>query len=261
MVASLRSAAASATSGLTHPSPEPQPEPQPRAPAPRNLVPTMQATYVRAADLFRQVLSELRAADLVRAVPSCPGWTVSDVVTHVHDTHVHALGPERADVDDVMAAYALAIPDDPALAAGAPFDTLDLTLHAWDVALACGVELRLAEDQLSFLEVFAREAGDRLYVEEGFVAWRPADRRPHRPGPPGRRAAALRPPPARARTAPSADDSATGSSRWPGRHPRAARCDPAHGAWAARRGLRCGRLGATSDELACSGVGEIPSRR
>jgi hypothetical protein len=133
-------------------------------------VPSLQSTYVRAADLFRQVLNELRADDLGRPVPSCPGWTVSDVVTHVHDNHVLALGPQRADVDDVMAAYALAIPDAPDLAASAPFDTVDLTLHAWDVALACGVELRLGDDQLAFLEAFAAEAGDRLYLEEeGFV--------------------------------------------------------------------------------------------
>ncbi|WP_246416634.1 maleylpyruvate isomerase N-terminal domain-containing protein [Nocardioides luti] len=130
----------------------------------------MQTVYVRGADLFRQVLNELRADDLTRPVPSCPGWTVSDVVTHVHDNHVVALGPERSDVDDVMAAYALAIPDAPDLAASAAFDTVDLTLHAWDIALACGVELRLGDDQLAFLEAFAAEAGDRLYVEEdGFV--------------------------------------------------------------------------------------------
>jgi hypothetical protein len=132
-------------------------------------VPSLQSTYVRAADLFRQVLLELRADDLGRPVPSCPGWTVSDVVTHVHDNHVVALGPERADVDDVMAAYALAISDAPDLARSAAFDTLDLTLHAWDIALACGVELRLGDDQLAFLEAFAAEAGDRLYAEEGFV--------------------------------------------------------------------------------------------
>lgn len=131
---------------------------------------SLQATYVRAADLFRQVLGSLRAADLVRPVPSCPGWTVSDVVTHVHDNHAQALGPTRAEVDDVMAAYAVAIPDDPTLAGSAPFDTLDLTLHAWDVALACGVELRLGDDQLSFLEAFAREAGERLYVGGQFAA-------------------------------------------------------------------------------------------
>ena len=133
-------------------------------------MPSMQTVYVRGADLFRQVLNELRADDLTRPVPSCPGWTVSDVVTHVHDNHVVALGPERSDVDDVMAAYALAIPDAPDLAGSAPFDTVDLTLHAWDIALACGVELRLGDDQLAFLEAFAAEAGDRLYVEEdGFV--------------------------------------------------------------------------------------------
>ena len=132
-------------------------------------MPSLQSTYVRAADLFRQVLHELRADDLRRPVPSCPGWTVSDVVTHVHDSHVLALGPERSDVDDVMAAYALGIPEAPDLARSAPFDTLELTLHAWDVALGCGVELRLGDDQLAFLEAFAVEAGERLYVEEGFA--------------------------------------------------------------------------------------------
>ena len=129
----------------------------------------LQAAYVRAADLFRQVLGRLGAADLVRPVPSCPGWTVSDVVSHVLDTHAEALGPERSGAEDLMAAYAVAIPDDPALARGAAYDTLELTLHAWDVARALGVELRLADDQLSFLEVFAWEAGDRLYLEDAFV--------------------------------------------------------------------------------------------
>ena len=129
----------------------------------------MQSTYLRAADVFRQVLGELGAADLARPTPSCPGWTVSDVVSHVLDNHAAALGPERADAPDLMAVYALAIPEDPALARTAPFDTLDLTLHAWDIALACGVELRLGEDQLSFLEVFAWEAGDRLYVDDEFA--------------------------------------------------------------------------------------------
>ncbi|HEU4810955.1 MAG TPA: maleylpyruvate isomerase N-terminal domain-containing protein [Nocardioides sp.] len=138
----------------------------------------MQATYVRAADLFRQVLAELAPDDLVRPVPSCPGWTVSDVVTHVHDNHVQALGPARADVDDVMAAYALAIPDEPDLARGATFDSLDLTLHAWDIALACGVELRLGDDQLALLEAVAIEAGDRLYLDEGFARLEGEDANP-----------------------------------------------------------------------------------
>ena len=129
----------------------------------------MQSTYVRAADLFRQVLANLRPDDLSRPVPSCPGWTVSDVVTHVHDNHVATLGPERADADDVMAAYAVAIPDDPSLAREATFDSLDLTLHAWDIALACGVELRFGEDQLAFLEAVAVEAGDALYLDDEFA--------------------------------------------------------------------------------------------
>lgn len=132
-------------------------------------MPDMQSTYVRAADHFRQVLTKLRPDDLDRPVPSCPGWSVSDVITHVHDNHVTALGPERADADDVMAAYAVAISDDPALARAATFDSLDLTLHAWDIALACGVELRFAEDQLAFLEVIAVEAGESLYLDDGFA--------------------------------------------------------------------------------------------
>lgn len=133
------------------------------------LTPPLQAAYVRAADTFRQVLGELGADDLSRPTPSCPGWTISDVVSHVLENHAAALGPDRAGAEDLMAAYALAIPEDPALAAGAPFDALDLTLHAWDVALARGVELRLGADQLSFLEVFAWEAGERLYLGEEFV--------------------------------------------------------------------------------------------
>ncbi|GAA2022649.1 MULTISPECIES: maleylpyruvate isomerase N-terminal domain-containing protein [Nocardioides] len=134
-------------------------------------MPTLQATYLRAAHTFRAVLDRVGAADLVRPVPSCPGWTVSDVVTHVLEHHEHVLGAHLAgDVTgDLMATYAAAIPDDPALAATAPYDTLELTLHAWDVARALEADLRLGEDQLTFLEVLAREAGDTLYAEEGFA--------------------------------------------------------------------------------------------
>lgn len=131
-------------------------------------MPDQQTAYLRAAHTFRAVLDGLDAAALLRPVPSCPGWTVSDVVTHVLDDHADALGPERADEPDLLAAYAVAIPTDPAIARSAGFDTLDLTVHAWDIALALGADLRLGEDQLTFLEVFAREAGDRLYVAEGF---------------------------------------------------------------------------------------------
>jgi len=162
-------------------------------------VTTMQATYVRAADLYRQVLGELLAPDLVRPVPSCPGWTVSDVVSHVNDTHAEALGPERSDSDDLMATYALAIPDDPVLARGAAYDTLELTLHAWDIALACGVELRLADDQLAFVEAFAREAGDRLHVDGAFT---PADLETVDPTTLDRQGVALLPYGRQARTAP-----------------------------------------------------------
>lgn len=132
----------------------------------------IQPTYVRAADLFRQVLGRLGAEDLLRPTPSCPGWTVSDVVSHVLDNHAQALGPRRSSTPGVMAAYALAIPEDPAQARTAAFDTLDLTVHAWDIVLACGVELRWGEDQLSFLEVFAWEAGERLHLDDEFA---PAD--------------------------------------------------------------------------------------
>ena len=137
--------------------------------------------YSRGVALFRGATRDLTASELLLPVPSCPGWTVSDVVTHVLDQHEHALGPMRAaeaDHGDLMAAYAVAIPDDPALAAGATVETLDLTVHAWDVAVALGADLRLGDDQLTFLEVLAREAGDRLYVEDAFVRPTGADADP-----------------------------------------------------------------------------------
>ena len=135
-------------------------------------MPTQQSAYLRAAHTFRAVLDGLGAADLARPAPTCPGWTVSDIVSHVLDEHERVLGPQRAaeaENGDVLAAYAVAIPDDPALASTAAFDTLELTLHAWDIAIALEADLRLGDDQLTFLEVFAREAGDRLYVEAGFA--------------------------------------------------------------------------------------------
>lgn len=100
--------------------------------------------YANGAALFVAATEALTAPDLDLPVPSCPGWTVSDVITHVADS----LQPG---------------------AEGTEFEALDLTLHAWDVARARGYDLVYDEPTLDFLERFAEEAGDRLRTDGAFA--------------------------------------------------------------------------------------------
>ena len=133
-------------------------------------VPSMQSTYVRAADLFRQVLQ--RAA---RRRPRPPGAVVPGL-DGLRRRDPRPRQPRagarpgarrrRRRHGGLRAGHPRRPRPGPPARRSTP---LDLTLHAWDVALACGVELRLGDDQLAFLEAFAAEAGDRLYLEEGFA--------------------------------------------------------------------------------------------
>lgn len=122
--------------------------------------------YSRGVELFRAATSQLSPVELDLPVPSCPGWTVSDVVTHVADNHAavlahHGIEPETA---DLFAAYEEHLQKQPR----AIFDALDLTLHAWDVARARGMRADLDEVTLDFLAAFAKDAGEQLYVDGEF---------------------------------------------------------------------------------------------
>jgi hypothetical protein len=122
--------------------------------------------YSRGAELFRAATSGLSTAELDLPVPSCPGWTVSDVVTHVADNHAAVLRAQGVDDDaaDLFAVYEQHLQRQPR----AILDALDLTLHAWDVARARGMQADLDDVTLDFLTAFAVDAGEQLYVDGEF---------------------------------------------------------------------------------------------
>lgn len=122
--------------------------------------------YSRGAELFRAATSDLAAAELDLPVPSCPGWTISDVVTHVADNHAavleaHGVASESA---DLLATYEEHLVRQPR----AILEALELTLHAWDVARARGMRADLDDVTLDFLTAFAVDAGEQLYLDGAF---------------------------------------------------------------------------------------------
>lgn len=122
--------------------------------------------YTRGAELFRAATAQLLPAELALPVPSCPGWTISDVLTHVADNHAAVLQAHgiETDVADVLAVYEEHLLKQPR----AIFEALDLTLHAWDVARARGMQAELDDVVLDFLLAFAVDAGEQLYVDGEF---------------------------------------------------------------------------------------------
>jgi hypothetical protein len=122
--------------------------------------------YSRGAEFFRAATAGLSTAELGLPVPSCPGWTISDVVTHVADNHAAVLRAHGIDDDsaDLFAVYEQHLLRQPR----AIFDALDLTLHAWDVARARGMQADLDDVTLDFLTAFAVDAGEQLYVDGEF---------------------------------------------------------------------------------------------
>jgi hypothetical protein len=122
--------------------------------------------YTRGADLFRAATADLTAAELDLPVPSCPGWTISDVLTHVADDHTAMLDHHGVDTDaaDVLAVYEQHLVKHPR----AVVDALELTLHAWDIARARGMQADLDDVTLDFLLAFAVDAGEQLYADGAF---------------------------------------------------------------------------------------------
>ncbi|WP_170981670.1 maleylpyruvate isomerase N-terminal domain-containing protein [Nocardioides dongxiaopingii] len=122
--------------------------------------------YARGAALFRAATADLGARELVLPVPSCPGWTISDVVTHVADNHAAVLAQAGivSDSADLLATYEEHLTRQPR----ALIDALELTLHAWDVARARGMRADLDDVVLDFLTAFAVDAGEQLYLDGAF---------------------------------------------------------------------------------------------
>ena len=100
----------------------------------------------RAARLLREATRDLGAAELSRPVPSCPGWTVSDALTHVAENLAGDLAEAglRPETADVLTAYELHAAELPR----AEFQVLDMTLHAWDIGRALGRPVELGDADL-----------------------------------------------------------------------------------------------------------------
>lgn len=119
--------------------------------------------YIRVADAFELRLRGVAADQWAKEVPSCPGWTVRELVTHVIDTHHHVLasiGEQHAapsadaDLEDVWtaarSAVTVALTDDavaghavPSPAGHVTFADVasgllsnDTIYHVWDLARA-----------------------------------------------------------------------------------------------------------------------------
>lgn len=122
--------------------------------------------YARGATLFRAATAQLTSAELMLPVPSCPGWTVSDVLTHVADNHEAVLTAHGvvADDADVIAVYEKHLTKQPR----AILDAIELILHGWDIARARGMVGSLDDVTLDFLLAFAVDAGEQLYADGAF---------------------------------------------------------------------------------------------
>ncbi|SFF60632.1 HAD-IA family hydrolase [Curtobacterium sp. YR515] len=133
------------------------------------------STYRARIDLLAEAVdgfeAVLRSGDHRAVVPSCPGWTLTDLAGHLTDVHRWALGqltgtdpeaPEPADLADRFRAGAdrlvaalRARPADAACSAIYPPDTAgtwarrqlhETTIHLWDAQQAVGGEPRLQAD-------------------------------------------------------------------------------------------------------------------
>ncbi|GAB2875930.1 TIGR03086 family metal-binding protein [Nocardioides pacificus] len=153
---------------------------------------TLPATdFLRLTGPFGAVCDRLPAAAWDQPSP-CEGWTARDVLRHVIDTEREFLTlqgvelPEpppdaepaaawHAHTDALAAALA-----DPAVAEReydghfgptTVGDTLlrfygfDLVVHRWDLATSAGLEERLTEEELDFVESSAAGFGEALYSE------------------------------------------------------------------------------------------------
>lgn len=151
------------------------------------------------ADRYRRLAAIL--TQRIEAVPSdkwdtsstCENWTVREVVKHVIDTEADSLKPVGLSIpagpsveENPAAAWAHTrdamqdILDDPARAnleydghfgrtnladSLATFYSLDLIVHAWDIAHPTGVEDTIAEQDLDFIDGFIEQMGDNIRMD------------------------------------------------------------------------------------------------
>lgn len=155
--------------------------------------PVSTQSFLRLTGPFGAVCEQLPPTAWDQPSP-CEGWTAHDVLRHVMDTEREFLAPHGVDLPgssldqdgDPVAAWrshaevlteALA---DPALGnreydgyfgRTTVGDTLlrfygfDLVVHRWDLARSAGLDERLTEEELDFVEACAAGYGDALHSE------------------------------------------------------------------------------------------------
>lgn len=151
------------------------------------------------ADRYRRLAQVLTAT--VAAVPDdkwnvpspCDGWSIRDVVRHIIDTQRNSLAPVGLTIsdgpsvdEDPAAAWAHTrdamqdILDDPARAnleydghfgrtdlasTIGSFYSLDLIVHAWDIAHPAGIDDDIDDHDLDFVEAFIAQMGDNIRMD------------------------------------------------------------------------------------------------
>lgn len=151
------------------------------------------------ADRYRRLAGVL--TERIQAVPpqkwdipsTCDGWTVRDVVRHLIDTERSSLAPvglsisDGPSVDDDPAAAWIhtrdgmqEILDDPARAdleydghfgrtnlasSMGSFYSLDLIVHAWDIAHPTGLDDAIADQDLDFVVGFIEQMGENIRMD------------------------------------------------------------------------------------------------
>ena len=152
---------------------------------------TTSPTFLTLVQPFTGVVEQLPAAAWDAPSP-CEGWSARDVLRHVVTTQRDFLADHGVDLPDVdldadpaggWRAHAAALRDavtDPEVVGreydgwagrttvGATlqgFHALDLVVHRWDVATAAGLDERLSDDELTFVEERVDALGDALYSE------------------------------------------------------------------------------------------------
>lgn len=158
----------------------------------------MTSTETTAAR-YRRLAQALSAT--IAAVPedkwnepsTCAEWSIRDVVRHIVDTQKHSLEPVGLTIpdgpsvdDDPVAAWANTrdamqdILDDPARAnleydghfgrtdlasTIGSFYSLDLIVHAWDIAHPAGIDDNIDSEDLDFVEAFIAQLGDNIRMD------------------------------------------------------------------------------------------------
>ncbi|WP_072802834.1 TIGR03086 family metal-binding protein [Rhodococcoides yunnanense] len=151
------------------------------------------------ADRYRRLAARL--TERIESVPgdkwdvasTCDGWTVRDVVRHIIETEKNSLTPVGLSIpdgpavdEDPVSAWAHTreqmqdILDDPARAnleydghfgrtdlasSIGSFYSLDLIVHAWDIAHPAGVADTIADEDLDFVEAFIEQLGDNIRMD------------------------------------------------------------------------------------------------